>query len=82
MIRVLFFAQLREDLGCAEFSLENSNIESVSDVSRILLEKNPHWQPFLTRQNLRVAVNQAYAKMNTTVSQGDEVAFFPPVTGG
>lgn len=82
MIRVLFFAQLREDLGCAELTLDNKNIRQVSDIAKVLIEKNPHWQPFITRPNLRVAINQAYAKSDSTVETNDEVAFFPPVTGG
>ena len=82
MIRVLFFAQLREDLGCSELTLDSVGVDKVSDVSNILLLQHPTWGVFLTKPNLRVAVNQAYAKADSPVSSGDEVAFFPPVTGG
>jgi molybdopterin synthase sulfur carrier subunit len=82
MIRVLFFAQLREDLGCAELMLDSVDVDKVSDVSSFLLLQHPTWSVFLTNPNLRVAVNQAYAKADSPVSSGDEVAFFPPVTGG
>ena len=82
MIRVLFFAQLREDLQCAELMLESHGIGCVNDVSRKILELHPHWVGFLSKPNLRIAVNHAYAKADTKVSNDDEVAFFPPVTGG
>jgi molybdopterin synthase sulfur carrier subunit len=82
MIRVLFFAQLREDLGCSELTIDSIGVDKVSDVSNILLLQHPTWSTFLNKPNLRVAVNQAYAKADSPVSSGDEVAFFPPVTGG
>jgi molybdopterin synthase sulfur carrier subunit len=82
MIRVLFFAQLREDLGCSELMLDSVGVDKVSDVFKVLLTQHPSWNVFLNNPNLRVAVNQAYAKADSPVSSGDEVAFFPPVTGG
>lgn len=82
MIRVLFFAQLREDLQCAELMLDSEGIGSVSDLAKKILELHPQWNVFLTKPNLRIAVNHAYAKADTSVAGDDEVAFFPPVTGG
>ena len=82
MIKVLFFAQLREDLNCAQLELPSAQIHTLADLKAQLLKLNPNWQSALTRPNLLAAINQEYARADTAVSGGDEVAFFPPVTGG
>lgn len=82
IIKVLFFAQLREDLDCAQLELPSAQINTLADVKAQLLKLHPHWQLALTRPNLLVAVNQEYARLDSAVKGGDEVAFFPPVTGG
>lgn len=82
MIRVLFLAQLREQLKTAELEVEAKNIESINTLKQYLVQLNPEWEIFLTNNKLLVAVNQAYAKQNQAIKSGDEVAFFPPVTGG
>lgn len=75
-ITVLFFASLREQTGRDSAVLDASLVASVADV----------WQqlcPDVTMPaNTLMAVNQQNAKRDATVSAGDEVAFFPPVTGG
>jgi len=81
-LRVLFFAQLREDLHCAELLMASEGIASVTDVQRTLLAMHPEWRESLLRPNILVAVNQIYARVTSPVVAGDEVAFFPPVTGG
>jgi molybdopterin synthase sulfur carrier subunit len=43
---------------------------------------HPHWEQFLSNSKLLVAVNHQYAKADVALKTGDEVAFFPPVTGG
>jgi molybdopterin synthase sulfur carrier subunit len=47
-----------------------------------LAARDEKWQVLRTRRNLRYAVNQEMARLDTPVADGDEVAFFPPVTGG
>jgi molybdopterin synthase sulfur carrier subunit len=75
-IEVKFFASLRERVGKAECSLTPANIKNVSDV----------WQAAATDlvmpENTLVAINMEYVDNAQTVQDGDEVAFFPPVTGG
>lgn len=82
MIQVLFLAQLREQLGTAGLQIPAGNIDSVAAVKRYLLVENPHWEQFFLSSKLLVAVNHEYAKADAAVKSGDEVAFFPPVTGG
>jgi len=74
-IKVLYFAGLREQLGREQEDLDAADIGTVSDIwNRVAGEDLP--------PNTLVAINQEYAKPGDSVSDGDEVAFFPPVTGG
>lgn len=82
MIRVLFLAQLREQLGTAELQITSGSVDSIAALKQHLVISNPQWEQFLSNSKLLVAVNHEYAKANVTIKSGDEVAFFPPVTGG
>lgn len=81
-MKVLFFASLKERLKCAELELDASNINSVSELRDTLVSKGALWADALSSPNLLVAVNQEMSNPNTPISDADEVAFFPPVTGG
>ncbi|WP_062067413.1 molybdopterin converting factor subunit 1 [Cellvibrio sp. OA-2007] len=82
MIRVLFLAQLREQLGTAELHIHNDSVVSISTLKQYLVTNHSHWEPFIANSKLLVAVNHAYAKADVSIKSGDEIAFFPPVTGG
>ena len=82
MIRVLFFAQLREQLQCDGLTIEFAMPISVLELREALIQKNPHWKDFLSSEKLLFAVNQTLVKSNQLIADGDEIAFFPPVTGG
>lgn len=75
-IQVLFFASLREQLGHGEAELAADKIKTVADA----------WQHstnnFKMPANTLMAVNMEYVEADHPVVAGDEVAFFPPVTGG
>ena len=75
MITIRYFASLREQYGKAEDQIDEEDIHTVADVWKKL---NPQNFP----DNVLIAVNQAYATLDAPVKSGDEVAFFPPVTGG
>lgn len=82
MIRVLFFAQLREQLGCDQLALAVPESTSISQLRELLVEQHPQWVAFLGSDKLLFAVNQTMSKATQLINDGDEVAFFPPVTGG
>lgn len=82
MIRVLFFARLREQLDCAETQLEAVPEDTVTKVRERLVAEHPHWREPLSQAGLLFAVNQALVKSGQPVNDGDELAFMPPVTGG
>lgn len=82
MIRVLFLAQLREQLGTAELQIADDSVDSIQALKQYLVTAHPQWEQFLSNSRLLVAVNHEYAKTDVAIKSGDEVAFFPPVTGG
>ncbi|MGB3917467.1 molybdopterin converting factor subunit 1 [Thiothrix litoralis] len=75
-IKVLFFASLRERLGVGQVMLDTPDAISVQEVWQRSSGEN------VLPSNVLVAVNQVYANAAALVQPGDEVAFFPPVTGG
>ena len=75
-IKVRFFASLRESIGTGEQIIESQDDMSAAQVWTVCTQI-----PELPT-NILVAINQEYVKPDTIVKAGDEVAFFPPVTGG
>lgn len=84
MIIVRFFARIRERLGVARLELApRSGIGCVADVRRQLVEAHGgQWQAELSADNVVTAVNHEVCDDAQPVADGDEVAFYPPVTGG
>ncbi|HWV15195.1 MAG TPA: molybdopterin converting factor subunit 1 [Cellvibrio sp.] len=82
MIQILFFAQLREQLQCEKISLEIIAPLTLAELRQRLIALHPQWSIFLNNENLLFAVNQTLVKASQQIQNGDEVAFFPPVTGG
>lgn len=82
MIKVLFFASLREQLQCEQFMVVDFQGQSVADLRTHLLTLNPHWHDIFLHQQLLSAVNQTLASAAAPIVDNDEVAFFPKVTGG
>jgi molybdopterin synthase sulfur carrier subunit len=82
MIKVLFFAQLRDQLGVSELTLDSDENPNVQVLLNNLKNKDARWEKLLSKATLMVAVNQTISNKMATLSSGDEVAFFPPVTGG
>jgi molybdopterin synthase sulfur carrier subunit len=87
MIKVLFFAKLREQLGCAELSIDELSLdEGVSDIAalkqQIITKLGGNSAVFLSADNILCSINHELAENTALIKAGDEVAFFPPVTGG
>ena len=75
-IRIKFFASLREQVGHSDLELEASQAANVDEVwSRTTKD-------MAMPANVLIAVNMEYVERGAPVADGDEVAFFPPVTGG
>jgi molybdopterin synthase sulfur carrier subunit len=83
-VKVLFFAGLREQLGTSAEELElPAGVSTVAGLRAHLLERGGAWRTALAETRLvRTAVNQDMVGQGARIKGGDEVAFFPPVTGG
>lgn len=83
-VKVLFFANLRERLGTGTEVVEiPDSASTVAGLRLHLIRRGGAWQDVLGDMKVvRVAVNHDMAAANAPLNPGDEVAFFPPVTGG
>jgi len=83
-VEVLYFAGLREAVGCARERLElPAGVVTAGALRQYLRARGGAWTDALAEgRTLRVAVDQAMAAADTPLREGAEVAFFPPVTGG
>ena len=81
-LTVRFFARLREELGTDQEILPCEAGQTAGDVLAQLSNRGGAWAQLTGGQPVMIAVNQAMARPATPVNPGDEVAFFPPVTGG
>lgn len=80
VVKVLFFAHLKELSGMDKASIPTHKAIRVAELKQLLRERFPILDERL--KNVLVAVNQQYAEDDDLIQPGDEVAFFPPVSGG
>jgi molybdopterin synthase sulfur carrier subunit len=83
-MKILYFAWLRTKTGTAQETAElAAGIATVADlVAQLRGLSAGHAEAFSDLDSIRVAVNQDYVGWDHPVKSGDEIAFFPPVTGG
>ncbi|TMO72628.1 molybdopterin synthase sulfur carrier subunit [Pseudoalteromonas sp. S3785] len=81
-VKVLFFGQLKERLKCDKLTVEIAHPLSIKAFKHMLVEQNPLWQAWLEERDVLCALNQTMSSSDELVKAGDELAFFPPVTGG
>jgi molybdopterin synthase sulfur carrier subunit len=84
MITVLYFARLRESLGqSSEQIVLPATVRDLEGLRSLLVARGGPWKDELAQdRRVRAAVNQAVAHGDSPIADGDEIAFFPPVTGG
>jgi len=84
VIAVHYFASIREALDCELEKIElPANVRNVSDlIAHLVSTHGEKWADTLGNAQVLVAVNHEMSSRDTAVEAGDEVAFFPPVTGG
>jgi molybdopterin synthase sulfur carrier subunit len=81
MINIRFFAMLRERLGVDKVDFQYTDEKTVCDIKQKLIARGEPWT-LLAEQDVLIAVNQTLTSASAAVNDGDEIAFFPPVTGG
>ncbi|MBM3492008.1 MAG: molybdopterin converting factor subunit 1 [Alphaproteobacteria bacterium] len=83
-MKLMYFAWLRERVGMAQETVEPPpQVRTVGQLIDWLRQRSPgHAEALADLHAVRCAVNQDYAELDAPVAADDEVAFFPPVTGG
>jgi molybdopterin synthase sulfur carrier subunit len=82
-LRILYFAWLRERVGTAEETVPlPEGVATVADLIAWQQSRSAAFAAAFATKTIRCAVNQGFADRDAPVAPGDEVAFFPPVTGG
>ena len=84
MVTIIYFARLREALGMSSERLElPQGVRDLDSLRAVLTARGGAWASELAGSKpVRAAVNQDMAQGDTRIVDGDEIAFFPPVTGG
>lgn len=83
-VNILYFAKLREAIGVEAETLEINENSKVLDLLNFLKDRDEKWSEYFNDKKnlLRVAINQKIVDVDHSISDGDEIAIFPPVTGG
>ncbi|MGQ0741389.1 MAG: molybdopterin converting factor subunit 1 [Alphaproteobacteria bacterium] len=82
-MKILYFAWVRQKIGVGEEEFPSPAAMTVAELINALRARGSGYaEAFRDISRLRCAVNQEHASFDARVSTGDEVAFFPPVTGG
>jgi len=84
MLTIHYFASVREAVERSEEQLElPENVANIGDLIEHLLLLHPHFEPvFHDDRKILIAVNQTVVDKSQALEPGDEIAFFPPMTGG
>ena len=83
MAHIFYFSWVREKIGTPDERLTlPSEVNTVANFIAFLQSKGEPYASVLSNPHLRVAVNQTYARPQDSLSDGDEIALFPPVSGG
>ena len=82
-MKILYFANIRQTIGKIEEQIDIDKTYTVEEIIKILVKKNEKYKKaFSNIDNIKCSVNLNFVKLNAKVKNTDELAFFPPVTGG
>ena len=82
-MKILYFAWLKDKTGIEKEIINSSSIKDTNSLLNFIRKKNPKLKRFIDKKNiLRIAVNHKYVFKNTKLIKSDEIAIFPPVSGG
>lgn len=83
-MKILYFAWMREHTGCGSEEIKlPAEIRTIGDLASYLRGRSAgHDAALRNLKTVRVAQNRTYAQLDSPIEDSDEIAFFPPVTGG
>ena len=79
---IKYFAWTKEISGKEKENINFKKINNVNELVLYLKEKYPKFKKHFENKTLRIAVNQEYTNTNKKINENDEIALFPPVSGG
>ena len=84
MVKIFYFAWLRQKIGKNSENITlPDHVKNIADVIDYLCQQSDDYQILKTQNEvINIALNQTYRTSDASVKAGDELAFFPPVTGG
>lgn len=83
MLKINYFASVREQLGLSSENLElPAGVHTAGDLANYLAKRGAAWQRLQSGTDVLIAVNQAVCSREQALDAHDEIAFFPPMTGG
>ena len=83
-MKVLYFSWIKDKLGKSYEEIKvNNNIKTINDLITLLTQTNEDYRDvFKDTSSIRVSINMETARFEDSINDNDEVAFFPPMTGG
>ena len=81
-MKIIYFAWIKEITSCEIEQIDSNEINNLDELKIFIISKYPDLKKHLDQEILRFAVNQEYIIENINLKKGDEIAVFPPVSGG
>ena len=81
-MKIIYFAWIKDITNLPEELLDSNEIKNLDSLKKYIISKYPDLKKHLDKEILRFAVNQEYIAENIDLKKDDEIAVFPPVSGG
>ena len=81
-MKIIYFAQIKDITNFHQELLDSNEINNLDELKKYIISKYPDLKKHLDQEILRFAVNQEYIIENIDLKKNDEIAVFPPVSGG
>ena len=81
-MKIKYFAWIKDITNLEEEEINSNGIKNLDELKIFIIEKYPDLNKHMKKEILRFAINQEYVIKNINLSDNDEIAIFPPVSGG
>ena len=81
-MKIKYFAWIKDITNLEEEEINLNEAKNLNELKTYIIEKYPDLKKHMIKEILRFAINQEYAVNNTNLNEEDEIAIFPPVSGG
>jgi len=81
-MKIKYFAWLKDITNTETDTFDNIDINDINELKKYIIIKYPDLKKHIHQEVLRIAVNQEYIVENISLNENDEIAIFPPVSGG